>query len=229
MTPEEQAAAKKAEADKAAADEAAKKATEEAAKNSQDPLKAEAERIKKEKEGKSELEKAIYTYKKHDKSKEAIRERIIELGGNPDDIDDPANPDVEPADNAPVTVGMLKKIEQEKAAKTAINLANEQITDDTERELTLHHLEHSVKPSGNPEEDLRKARAIVNEVKNRQIVEEITRKQTPNRTSKNNGAPASFEGEFIPTAEEQMYMRAPWNLSVEAIKKARKDGAGTQE
>ena len=161
--------------------QAAKEAAEALAKakeSSQDPLKVEADRVKKESEGKSELERAIFTYKKTGRTQSAIRQRIIELGGDPDAIDGagPSNNGGSEEDNAPVTVGMLKKIEQEKAVKTAITLAQEQIKDPTELELVLHHLDVSVKPSGNASSDLAKARAIVNEIKNRQIAEEATRR-----------------------------------------------------
>jgi len=202
---------------KLAEDEAAKKAAEDAAKSSQDPLKVEADKIKKEKEGRTELEKAIFTRNQIDK-------RIKELGG-----DTPADAGGEnEEDKAPVTVGMLKKIEQDKAAKTALTLANEQIQDETERELVIHHLENSIKPSGNAVTDLAKARAIVNETKNRQIAEEATRRQNPQRYSKAGGAPAQGGENFEPTPEELSYMRPPFNLTKDKILAARKAAADSK-
>ncbi len=213
MTPEQIAAQQAAAAAaKQAEDEAAKKAAEDAAKNSPDPLKEEAERVKKEKEGKTELEKALYTRNQIDK-------RIKELQGDTEVPEVPEDAD----DNAPVTVGMLKKLEQDKAAKTALTLAEEQIKDSTELELVKHHLENSVKPSGNAVADLQKARAIVNETKNRMIAEEATRRQDPNRYSKGTGGPGPApEGVFTPTAEESMYMRPPFNVKKDQIIAARK-------
>lgn len=212
MTPEEQKAADDAAAAAAKqAEEDAKKATEEAAKNPpQDPLKEEAERIRKEKEGKTELEKAIFTRNK-------INSRIRELGG---DAEEPTA-DEDPDDNVPVTVGMLKKRDQERAAKTALSLADEQVQDETERDLVKHHLENSIKSSGNPSEDLRKARALVNETKNRQIAEDAARKRDPQRTSRASGAPGKIEPTFEPTAEELPFMRPPWNMTKDQIIAAR--------
>lgn len=218
MTPEEQAA--KTAADTLAADEAAKKAAEDAAKTPpHDPLKEEAERLRKQ-DGRTELEKALYTMEK-------IGERIKELGG------DPAAVFVEPPqdsnDDAPVTVGMLKKLEQERAAKSAHTLAEEQIKDDTELELVKHHLTNSIKPSGNALVDLQKARAIVNETKNRMIAEEATRKKDPQRNSKSSGAPGSHQPAFVPTEEEQKFMGPPWKLTQKQIEDARTITAKNQE
>lgn len=205
MTPEEIAA--KAEADATAATE----------KTSQDPLKVEAERINKEKEGRTELEKAIFTRNK-------INSRIKELGG--DAVDPIADPDNED-DKKPVTVGDLKRIEADKAAQTALTLANE-IADETERELVIHHLNNSVRPSGDAKGDLAKARAIVNEVKNRQIAEEATRRQDPKRNGHGSGSPGRSEGVFEATPEEMAYMKPPFNLTKEKILEARKKAEGSK-
>jgi hypothetical protein len=149
-------------------------------------------------EGKTELEKAIFTRNKIDK-------RIAELQG--ENVNEE-----EEDDNKPLTIGDFKKIEMEKAIKTAEQKANE-IEDDKERELTLHYLRNSIKPSGNAETDLRNARAIVNSLKNAQIVEELARKTNPNQFSKGSGDNQKYEENFEPTAEELQFMKPPFNLT----------------
>lgn len=115
---------------------------------------------------------------------------------------------------------MLKRREAENAQKTALQLA-ESIEDPNERELTKHYLETRVRPSGNPQEDLRFARAAVNSIKNGQVVEEILRKPEAAHHGTGSGGPAKKpEGEFKPTEEEAQFMRA-YGLSKEQILKAR--------
>lgn len=176
----------------------------------QDPVKLELNRVRGKGKSRTELEKARF-------ARQQIDSRIKELEGDSGVAADP----IEEDDNAPVTVGMLKKRELERATKTALTLANEQIEDEDERELTKHYLENNIKPSGNAAEDLRLARSIVNSKRNVQIAEEVTRRQTPSNRSKNSGGPSKREDVFEPTAEETAFMRAPFNLKKEDIIKAR--------
>jgi hypothetical protein len=157
----------------------------------QDPIKKELEKVENKSKGRTELEKAIFT-------KKQIEKRIAELGG------ESGTPTVD--DDAPVTVGMLKKLEQEKASKTAQTLAEEQIEDEHELELTKYHLTNTIKSSGNAEEDLKIARAIVNTVKNSMIVDEVARKTSPKRTSAGSSAPGKHEEAFEPTSDELAFM-----------------------
>jgi hypothetical protein len=171
------------------------------------PIKEEIKRVI---GSKTELEKALYT-------KQQLEKRIKDLQG---DVAEVATPG-EVTDDAPMTVAMYKKLEQEKAAKTSLDLAGE-IQDEDERTLTKHYLTTRIRPSGNPQEDLRFARAAVNSLKNSQIAEEAARKTAPRTTSSGAGNPAKPpEGIFEPTAEEASMMRPPFNLSEADIKKAR--------
>ena len=122
-------------------------------------------------------------------------------------------------DDPPVTVGMLDKLNKEKSKKTALDLA-ESIEDETERELAKHYLQNRIVPSGNPEEDLKLARAAINSLKNAQIAEELARKQNPKKGNAP-GNPAKHEAEFTPTPEETIFMSAPYNLTKEKILEAR--------
>lgn len=210
MTPEQIAekeaatAAAKAEADAKAAAEA---------EPPQDPVAQELERTRAS--GRSEKEKAAFALKKN-------ADRVRELGGDPAEILGGISPRAdEPGDDAPVTVGMLKKLEAERASTTALQMADE-ITDPDERELTKHYLSTRIVPSGNPAEDLRFARAAVNSIKNGQIAEEASRATAPRTHSSGAGAPPKpAAGQFVPTAEEAAMMRPPFNLSKEKILAAR--------
>lgn len=182
----------------------------------QDPLKEELEKVQR-KEGKTEAEKAAFSLKKN-------AERAKELGIDPaevlglsrsvveDDIDE---------DEKPITIGMWKKMQQETATKTALQIA-EDIESDTERELTKYHLENTIKSTGNPTEDVNLARAIVNAAKNKQIIEESTRKTEAKTFSSASSAPLKHEEEVELTKEEMMYTQAPFFLSKDEILAARK-------
>src|ERR1035437_529481 len=134
----------------------------------QDPLKTELERVQKSKY--SDEEKAEFTFKKQ-------AERLKALGKDPASILGIEKSDEEDGDDTPLTVGMLKKMQQETASKTALQQADE-IQNETERELVKFHLQNTIKSTGTPTEDLKLARALVNSVKNSQIMEENNRKGT---------------------------------------------------
>lgn len=180
----------------------------------QDPLKTELDKVR-NKEGRSEKEKAEFSLKKN-------AERVKLLGGDPlsllgvsgDKIEDFDEND---EDDKPVTVGMLKKIQQQNAEKTALQLA-EEISNESERELVKYHLQNSIKSSGNPTEDIKLARAIVNSVKNSQILEESARKTSAKTHSNSSGAPAKTEqvvGEL--SEEELLFTKPPFNLTPKQV------------
>ena len=179
-----------------------------------DPIKKELEKIKTT--GHTEAEKAAFSLKKN-------AERVKELGGDPASIlGIKPSTEVEPEDDdAPVTVGMLKKREAQKSQTSALELA-ESITDADEKELVKHYLSNRIIPSGNPQEDLNFARAAVNSVKNGMIADEATRITPPRTTSSAPGAPARVTEVFTPTEQELAYMKAPFNLTQEQIIAARK-------
>jgi len=177
---------------------------------STDPLKAELERVR-QTQTKTELEKALHKRKIMD-------ERIAELKKaegvtDPDDLDD--------IDDTPPATDP-KVIERKASQQAALSIAESTITDETERELVIHHLKNTVVPSGNAALDLQNARHIVNSVKNSRIAEEAQRKMQPSRTAASGGAPGTSEPPFEPTADEAAFMRPPFNLSKEKILAARK-------
>lgn len=179
----------------------------------QDPLKIELERV--QKVGRTEKEKAEFSLKK-------TADRVKELGGDPNTILGIVKEEPNEDDDKPLTVGMYKKIQQESATKTALELADD-IQNETERELVKYHLDNSIKSSGIPSEDLKLARSLVNAVKNTQIIEETKRKTEAKAHSSASGSPAidnEIKGEL--TADEKLFLGKPFNMSKIDILKLRK-------
>lgn len=194
---------------------ASEETTKENTEPSHDPVKEELEREQRKGSGKTELEKALFT-------KQQIEKRIAELRG-----ESGAPVTVSPDKDAPLTIGMYEQMQRENAQKTALQLA-EEITDQNERELTKHYLQTRVVPTGNPQEDLRFARAAVNSVRNGMMAEELSRKTTPSAPAFS-GAPAKRDDtEFVPTAEEADMMRS-FKLTKEDILNARKQQAALEK
>lgn len=179
---------------------------------SQDPVKAELE--KEQRREFSPVEKAAHNLKMN-------AERLKELGGDPTVVLGIQPTKVESADDdTPLTRGEFLKMQAEQAQKTALQLA-EDIPDENERSLAKLYLQNTIRPSGNPQEDLRKARLMVNAVKNSQIVEEVQRKPGTQAYSTGSGVPAKKpEGEFIPTEIEAKMMQS-FGLTKEDILKSR--------
>lgn len=165
-------------------------------------LKNELDKIQKNNTGKTKREKLSYTKKRVE---EQLKELDIEEGVT--------DPNLDGDDDQPLTKGEFKKLKTEEATKTALQLADE-ISDQVERELVKHHIDNTIRPSGNPQVDLANARAIVNNVKNAQIIEEVNRRQDPKRHSSGSGNPAldpKVEEELTPT--ELVFTRPPYSLS----------------
>lgn len=173
----------------------------------QDPLKTELEKVKKG--GRTKKEKLLYTKKRIE---EQLREADKEAGIEPTpEVDD---------DNEPVTVGMLKKMQAETATKTALQLADD-IENETEKELVKYHINNTIRSTGNPKEDLKLARAIVNQAKNSQIIEEKFRKPKAKANVSSGGGEPQKEEEEELTPEEIAFMKPPFNLTKEQIKSKR--------
>lgn len=190
--------------------------TSEETQTEQDPLKEELEKV--QRTGKTEAEKAAFSLRKN-------ADRAKELGIDPAEVlgyKSIKQDTTEDDDNKPLTRGDLKKFQQESAAKSALQLADE-ISSESERELTKYHLQNTIKSTGNPSEDLRLARSLVNAVKNNRIIEESNRKTEVKTYSNGSGAPAKDEairGELTP--QEMAFLGKPFNMTKEQIIKARK-------
>lgn len=187
--------------------------TSETETTEQDPLKTELERVKKVSKY-TEKEKAEHTLK-------STAKRLEELGGDiAGTLGIQQDNAEENEDDMPLTVGAFKKFQKEGAKKTALDLA-EEIQNETERELTKYHLENTIKSTGIPSEDIKLARALVNAVKNTQIIEETNRKTVVKSHSNSSGVDAKQVKDFVPTADEIQLMRAPFNMSQTQILEAR--------
>lgn len=200
MTPEE-----------IAANEAATAAAEEVSPE----IAAELEKEKTRKQ-RTEKEKAEFSLRKN-------AERLKELGGDPTlvlgerQVDDTENDVPE----------WYRKERAKEAQKTSLQLADD-IKDESERNLVKEYLQNRIIPSGNPQDDFRFALGAVHSFKNKQILEEINRKNPPRVTAAGGSAPAPVEEEFTPTEMEMIMMRPPYNLSKEKIIAARKREADRQ-
>lgn len=176
----------------------------------QDPLKVELNKVQRTNK-RSELEKAAFSLQKN-------AERLKELGGDPRAIIGTETSDDE--DDVPVTVGMLKRLKQQEIGQTALQLA-ERIDNEAERELVKYHLQNTIKSTSDPESDLKIARAIVNDLKNKRIIEEVSRKPAPKSYPGSSGVPAKRETNATFSAEELQMMKAPFNMSKEEVLAAR--------
>lgn len=174
------------------------------------PLQSELDKIEEHKSGRTRREKLEYT-------KQRVEQQLRELDGEvgtavPAEIDK----------SKPLTFADYERLQREQENTRAVDLA-ESITDEVERKLVIHYLENTIKPSGNAENDLGIARAIVNAKRNGQIAEEAARMTRPNGFAASPGAPAKPpEDIFEPTAEEASMMRAPFNLTKEDVLRARR-------
>ncbi len=162
-----------------------------------DPVQEELNRVESTKRTKKE--KLEYTLKR-------VQEQLSELGDTNED------------ENRPLTLKDLQAFHAAQAQDTAKSLAQE-IADDAERKLVLHHLENTIRPSGDAYTDLRNAQLIVASVKNRMLAEESARAATARTRPSAPAAPPKQEGkkpEF--TAEQRKFIQSTGLSEEDAIK-----------
>lgn len=143
--------------------------TEATTEVTEDPIKAELERVKGQTHGKTPQEKAAFAFKlQAQKLKEQGIDVADILGIKPqtEEVEDSEE------EEKPLTRKDLEAIlsQVKPKEKTASELANE-IESESERELTLYYLDNVIKSSGNAAEDLRNAKTMVNSVRNSKILE----------------------------------------------------------
>lgn len=165
------------------------------------------------KQQRSEKEKAEFTLKKNaERARELGIDPAAVLGFNPNEAAE--------GDDAPATIGAVKSLLADKAKDTAFELADE-IEDEHVRELTKLNLKRII-PSGDPREDLRLARLAAESAKNEKVLEEVGRAGKPRGHVSSAGAPArTTDSEVELTAPEKEFLKPPFNLTKEAIIKAR--------
>lgn len=184
---------------------------------------ANAEAPSQESKGKTEAEKAAFSLKKNAARAKELGLDPMEILGHKTHIET----SVEDGDDKPVTVGMLRSIQKQDAQKTALQMA-EDIADEDTKNAVKEALQTRVTPTGNAEDDFRFALGAISAPKNKAIIEEVNRYVAPKRTASGGSIPAHVEEEFSPTAQEQVFMRPPYNLSKEKIIAARKAAVDKQ-
>lgn len=157
----------------------------------------------------SDKEKAEHNLKKQaERAKEAGLDPLKVLGKEPK----------EEHDEIPE---WYKREQAKNAQKTALQLADA-IADEDERKLVKEYLTTRIKPSDNPESDFRLAFSAVRGSKNKEILEELNRRNQPRGTASGGSQEKPVEEQFTPTPEEAVLMAPPWNLSKEKIIAARR-------
>lgn len=166
-----------------------------------DPVQEELDRIETGKRTKKE--KLLYT-------KERIEKQLADLGETKVEDED-----------RPLTLKDLLAFQAVQAQDTAKTLADE-IEDEAERKLTLHHLENTIKPSGDPQTDLRNARLIVRAVKNSQLAEEATRTTRARTQPSAPAAPPKQAGTTPEFSREEAAVMRGFGLTAEEAAEALK-------
>ncbi len=166
----------------------------------EDPLTVELERVRSKKTPQEKAKDSLFFN----------AQKAKELGLDPAEILGLKIKDEVDEDDRPVTkkelAEMLKAQTTAASTKTAADLA-QSITSEAERELTLYHIENTIKSTGNPEEDLKLARALTNSVRNSQIMEEASRKpDAKTHSSASSGGTVQSEPTIVLTDEEKKYL-----------------------
>jgi hypothetical protein len=183
----------------------------------EDPLKVELERVKSKKTPQEKAKDALFFN----------AQKVKELGLDPAEIlgIKPKEEEVQ-EDDKPVTkkelLEALAAVKTSTVVKTAEELANE-ISNEAERELTIYHIQNTIKSTGDPAEDLRLARALTNSIRNSQILEEVSRKpEAKSHSSASSGGTSAPEPEIALTAEEKAFL-ATGHITKEEILLARQN------
>jgi len=154
----------------------------------------------------TEPEKAAFTLQKN-------AERARELGLDPVEVLGLKKQD----GGTPMTVEMYEELQKKNASQSALQLAESSIEDPKELELTKIYLENKVKPSGNPAEDLRTARLMVNAVRTAQIAEIKATAGTPKTHVSAPGAPASQPKQDAELTKDEIQTMQAFKLTKEQV------------
>ena len=174
------------------------------------PLERELERLKPKRTQEEKLEYNI----------NRMQRELNRIRGIDDNIKSNSYNDTE-EDDRPLTVGEFRKLQAQQAAKSAIELA-EAIPNSAERELTKFHIENTIRPSGDANEDLARARALANSVRNQQIADMHAKRVPPSNHSGSTGVPANQPKEQLNLTKEELELKQLAGLSDEEILDARR-------
>ena len=176
--------------------------TDESDESQKNLMAEELERVKSSKY--SQKEKLKYTLKR-------VQAQLHELGEDDEEEDD---------DNRPLTVGEWKKLQQEASKSSELDYIST-ITDPVERELTKHHLENTIKPSGDPEADFKAARTLANSIRTQKIMEEAARKPKAKTHSGASSAPPKREEDKLELTKDEQILQRWGGLTDEEVRATR--------
>lgn len=148
-----------------------------------------------------------------------IKSQLKNLGVDTDEDDDDEDDSDEDDDTRPLTVGEYNRIQANNLRKTTVQMVDA-IPDAADREAVRDALK-SIVASNDPAADFKKAVGIANMDRNSKVLQEVARKAFPKTAPTRTGAAPRVEEVFTPTALEQSYMQAPFNLAKEDILKSR--------
>lgn len=122
-------------------------------------------------------------------------------------------------DNRPLTVAEFKAMNAREAQATALSLA-ESIENESDRKLTLYHLENTIRPSGDAHTDLLNAQLIVNSVRNGMLAEESARSAKARSLPGAPSAPPRQRGAEPEFSSDESKIIKGFGLTAEEAKKA---------
>jgi len=167
----------------------------------EDPLKVELEKVKSRKTPQEKAKDSLFFNAQ--KAKELGIDVAEVLGIKT--VEEPVDEDDKPVTRKELEELLLKS-QQAQATKSAEQLAGE-IENESERELTLYHIQNTIRSTGDAKEDLKLARALTNSVRNSQILEEQARKpEAKSHSSSTSGGTTTSEPTVVLTSEEQAYL-----------------------
>jgi hypothetical protein len=165
----------------------------------------------------TEEEKAKFTVEKIYEKFPHLRDGVATVIEHNDTVDD---------DDRPLTRAEFKKwqeqVVEKQAEKSALELA-EAIPNRVEREMVKFHIENTIRPSGNAQQDLAVAKSLVSAKRNEIALKEQARKGVVKTTPSSTSAPAKQEDNTQLTAEEQKFVSAGLLTKEDIIKARGKD------
>lgn len=191
----------------------------------EEPLKTELEKVKSKKSAAEKARDSLY-FNALEAKKLGIDptkdERLKEIFGQ-SKVEQTSE---ETEEEKPLTrKDLMEILSQTQVAKSAEQLANE-IQSEVERELTLHHLQNTIRSTGDPQEDFRNARALANSARNQKIMEEVARKPEvkSHSSASSQGSQQQADPQIKFTPEEQAFL-ATGKITKEEILMAREGKA----
>jgi hypothetical protein len=185
--------------------------------NTDEALQAELTKLQESGPKRTEEEKARYTIEK-------IHERFPNLKDGVATI-------VEDDEDRPVTKSemrrMIQQVQTSSVEKSALELAAS-IPNAIDREMVKHHIEHTIRPSGDAKTDLAIAQSLVNAKRNELALAEQARRGVSKPGPSSSSAPAREEPNTQLTADEASFLKLGVLTKDEIIKARSANAYGTK-